>query len=59
MAALRLAEREGIGVDRMVRDMLAVGHQAPEISEESGPTVRVALIGGDPDPEVSVAVRRS
>ncbi len=53
MAALRLAEREGIGVDRMVRDMLALGHQAPEISEQSGPAVRVALIGGDPNDEVT------
>lgn len=53
MAALRLAEREGIGVDRMVRDMLALGHQAPEISEQPDPAVRVALIGGDPSVEVS------
>ena len=28
MAALGLAEREGIGVDRMVRDMLAIGRSA-------------------------------
>lgn len=49
MAALRLAEREGIGVDRMVRDMLAVGHPEPEISEVEGPYVRVGLLGGDPD----------
>lgn len=52
MAALRLAEREGIGVDRMVRDMLAVGHHEPEITEIAGPYVRVGLIGGDPDEEV-------
>lgn len=52
MAALRLAEREGIGIDRMVRDMLAVGHHGPEITEVAGPYVRVALIGGDPDEEV-------
>lgn len=51
-AALRLAEREGIGIDRMVRDMLAVGHHGPEITEVPGPYVRVALIGGDPDEEV-------
>ena len=52
MAVLRLAEREGIGVDRMVSDMLAVGRPAPEISEVDGPYVRIGLIGGDPDPQV-------
>ena len=52
MASLRLAEREGIGVDRMVRDMLAIGRPEPEISEVAGPYVRVGLIGGDPEPEV-------
>lgn len=49
MATLHLAEREGVGVDRMVRDMLAMGLPAPEISEISGPYVRVGLIGGEPD----------
>lgn len=49
VAALRLAEHEGIGVDRMVRDMLALGHRPPEITEIDGPYVRVSLIGGDPD----------
>src|SRR5699024_758165 len=29
MAALHLAEREGIGVDRMVAEMLALGHRPP------------------------------
>lgn len=49
MATLHLAEREGIGVDRMVRDMLAMGFPEPEISEVAGPYVRVGLIGGEPD----------
>lgn len=49
LATLRLAEREGIGVDRIVRDMLALGHSAPEITEVAGPYVRVGLIGGNPD----------
>lgn len=49
VASLRLAEREGIGVDRMVRDMLANGRPEPEISEVNGPYVRVALLGGEPD----------
>jgi len=52
MATLRLGEREGIGVDRMVRDMLAIGRPEPDISEVSGPYVRVSLVGGDPDAEV-------
>ena len=49
VAALGLAEREGIGVDRMVRDMLAIGRPAPAISEINGPYVRIALVGGPPD----------
>lgn len=52
MAALRLAEREGIGVDRMVGDMLAIGRPGPEITAVAGPYVRVSLVGGDPDTEV-------
>lgn len=51
MADLRLAEREGIGVDRMVRDMLALGHRPIEIGETEGPYVRVTLVGGEPDLE--------
>ena len=47
-----LAEREGIGVDRMVRDMLAIGRPAPVIAEIDGPHVRVVLLGGDPDAAV-------
>ncbi|WP_157574803.1 ATP-binding protein [Jiangella muralis] len=48
-ASLRLAEREGIGVDRMVAAMLALGHERPEISELPGPYVRAVLLGGPPD----------
>ncbi|TQL02872.1 ATP-binding protein [Cellulomonas sp. SLBN-39] len=44
-ADLHLAEREGIGVDRMVRDMIAVGYPPPSISEIPGPFVRAALVG--------------
>lgn len=44
-SALRVAEREGIGVDRMFRDMVRLGHPAPEIVEVSGPFVRTALVG--------------
>jgi len=52
MAALRLAEREGIGVDRMMTDMLTLGRPEPEISETAGPSVRVSLFGGESDPEI-------
>jgi len=45
LAALRVAEREGIGVDRMVREMIQVGHQPPDIREIAGPYVRTSLIG--------------
>jgi len=46
---LRIAEREGIGVDRMYREMIRVGHRPPEIVERPGPHVRCALIGGEPN----------
>jgi ATP-dependent DNA helicase RecG len=49
LSELHLAEREGIGVDRMVRDMIRFGHSAPAITEEAGPRVRVALVGSAPD----------
>jgi ATP-dependent DNA helicase RecG len=45
LADLRVAEREGIGVDRMVREMVRVGHQPPVIREISGPFVRTSLVG--------------
>ena len=49
LARLGLAEREGVGVDRMVGDMLRAGRPAPVFSEVEGPFVRVALLGGPPD----------
>ena len=51
MAAMRLGEREGIGVDRMTASMLSLGHPPPVFSEVDGPYVRVTLIGGEPDRE--------
>ncbi len=45
LADLRVAEREGIGVDRMVREMIRIGHQPPAIREISGPLVRAFLVG--------------
>lgn len=46
---LRLSEREGVGVDRMVAEMLALGYPRPDIQEVAGPYIRVALLGGSPD----------
>lgn len=43
VAALGLAERQGVGIDRMVSEMLSIGRPAPVISEVEGPNVRVAL----------------
>jgi ATP-dependent DNA helicase RecG len=50
-AALGIAERQGIGVARMTRDMLATGRPRPQIYEIAGPYVRAILLGGEPDPE--------
>lgn len=49
LAAVRIAEREGIGVDRMVKEMIRVGHRAPEIEQIDGPFVRVSLVGDAAD----------
>ncbi|MCL1800856.1 MAG: putative DNA binding domain-containing protein [Promicromonosporaceae bacterium] len=45
LASIRVAEREGIGVDRMVRDMIHYGHESPLIEELAGPYVRTSLVG--------------
>lgn len=47
-SALRLVDKRGTGVDRMVREMLALGHRRPTIIEEPGPRVRTRLAGGVP-----------
>lgn len=46
--ALGLVERQGVGVDRMYREMVALGHRPPTIIEEPGPRVRTRLVGGEP-----------
>jgi ATP-dependent DNA helicase RecG len=46
--ALRLVDKQGIGVDRMYREMIVLGHRPPAITEEPGPRVRTRLVGGDP-----------
>ena len=48
LALLRVAERQGIGVDRMHREMLVLGLAAPVIEELPGPLVRTTLLGGPP-----------
>lgn len=45
LAAIRVAEQEGIGVDRMVGDMLRLGLPAPSINEQDGPQVVTSLVG--------------
>lgn len=52
MAHLGLAEDEGIGVDRMVIEMLAVGHSKPAFEETRGPAVKIMLFGGDPAEQI-------
>lgn len=49
LAQLRIAERQGIGVDRMHRDMLALGLPAPVIEQLPGLAVRTTLVGGVPE----------
>lgn len=56
--ALDLVEKQGLGVDRMYREMVALGHRPPLIVEESGPRVRVRLRGGQPAVPVMALVDR-
>lgn len=46
--ALGLVDKQGIGVDRMYREMVTLGHRPPQLTEEPGPRVRVRLAGGRP-----------
>lgn len=46
--ALNLVEKQGMGVDRMYRELVALGHRPPVIVEEDGPRVRTRLVGGRP-----------
>lgn len=52
--ALRLVDRQGIGVPRMYQTMLAEGHRAPLLEEVPGPAVRTTLAG---KPQVPVVAR--
>ncbi len=53
MSDIGLGERQGVGVDRMIADMLAVGLARPVFSEIEGPLVRVSLFGGSPDAAIT------
>lgn len=56
--ALGLVDRQGLGVDRMYREMVALGHRPPIIVEQEGPRVRVRLVGGQPVvPVMTLAAR--
>lgn len=46
--ALDLVEKQGLGVDRMCREMVTLGHRPPVIVEADGPRIRVRLVGGQP-----------
>jgi ATP-dependent DNA helicase RecG len=46
--AMGLVERQGIGVDRMYREMVSLGHRPPAIRQEPGPQIRTRLVGGRP-----------
>jgi ATP-dependent DNA helicase RecG len=49
LATLRIAEQQGIGVDRMYSDMLRLGHPEPSIEEQDGARVLAVLAGDRPD----------
>ncbi len=46
--ALGLVEKQGLGVDRMYREMVTLGHRPPLIVEDGGPRVHMRLVGGHP-----------
>lgn len=46
--ALRLVDKQGLGIDRMVREMISLGHRPPTIVETAGPRVSSRLSGGQP-----------
>lgn len=48
LRALGLVDKRGIGVDRMYREMVSLGHRPPSITETPGPRVRARLRGGQP-----------
>lgn len=49
LADVAIAEREGVGVDRMTIDMVRAGRKRPLITEVAGPRVSTVLLGGAVD----------
>lgn len=45
--AVGLVEKQGVGVDRMYRDMIIIGHRPPDI-REVGQSVECTVRGGEP-----------
>ena len=43
-----LVEKQGVGVDRMYREMVTLGHRPPSIAQGAGPIVKTRLVGGEP-----------
>ena len=35
--SVRLVEKQGLGIDRMVRELVSLGHRPPRLREQSGP----------------------
>lgn len=54
LRSLRLAEREGTGIDRMYIEQVRLGHRPPVFEERDG-GIRVALVGGPPVAEIALA----
>ncbi|MFV0435353.1 MAG: DUF5635 domain-containing protein [Leucobacter sp.] len=46
--ALRLVDKQGLGIDRMYQSMITLGHRPPNIVELPGPHVECTLVGGRP-----------
>jgi ATP-dependent DNA helicase RecG len=46
--ALRLVDKQGVGIDRMYTSMITLGHRPPHIVETAGPAVVCTLVGGKP-----------
>ncbi|GAB3594530.1 Divergent AAA domain protein [Corynebacterium faecale] len=55
--ALGLVDKQGVGVDRMYRDMIILGHQPPLITELPGQYVECVLVGGEPVSPIVNCVR--
>jgi ATP-dependent DNA helicase RecG len=45
---MNLVDKRGLGVDRMVREMVTLGHRRPIVDEQSNIRVRARLTGGAP-----------